>query len=274
MCGRAGDGGSPMGLLGKRILVTRSEEQAGAFAARVRERGGVPLLFPTVRLVPHEDSRDLDEALARVEAFDWILFTSANAVRFFAVLSARAAFPGFPGGVRVGSVGPATTRELALRGFPAHLTAEVHTGEGLVAALAREGIEGRHFLLLRALEGRETIPQEIARRGGRVEVVPVYRNALPPPDETAAGEIGEHPPDVCTFASPSAFRNFFALLGEERAASVLSRSRLAVIGEVTARAVRERRYRVDIMPRRFTMDGLLEAIETHFASSTHGGDTR
>jgi len=262
-----------VGLLGKRILVTRSAEQAGTFAARVRERGGVPLLFPTVRLVPHDDSRALYEALSRINRFDWILFTSANAVRFFAAAAGRAAAPEIPGPVRIGSVGPATTRELARRGLPVHLTAEVHTGEGLVAGLAREGIEGKRFLLPRALEGRETIPEEIARRGGRVEVVPVYRNALPPRDERAAAEIEERPPDVCTFASPSAFRNFFALLGEERAASVLSRSRIAVIGEVTARAVRERRYRVDIMPPRYTMDGLLEAIETHFGPSAQGGDT-
>ncbi len=105
-----------------------------------------------------------------------------------------------------------------------------------------------------------------------MDIVTVYRNGLPPRDEKAAGEIGESPPDVCTFASPSAFRNFFLLLGEELAASVLSRSRIAVIGDVTARAVRERNYPVDIMPETFTLAGMLEAIDAHFASPSRGGE--
>ena len=71
--------------------------------------------------------------------------------------------------------------------------------------------------------------------------------------ESAAAEILDDPPDVCTFASPSAFRNFFLQLGEEAAVSVLSRSRIAVIGEVTAAAVSERKFRVDILPERYTL---------------------
>jgi uroporphyrinogen-III synthase len=151
-------------------------------------------------------------------------------------------------------------------GFSVHLEAAKHTAEGMVEALAGEGFSGKRFLLPRALEGREVIPTEIGRRGGTVEVVTAYRNGLPPRDEKAAEEIGARPPDVCTFASPSAFRNFFLLLGEERAASVLSRSRIAVIGEVTMRAVKERGYPVDIMPETYTLAGMLEAIEGHFAS--------
>jgi len=163
-------------------------------------------------------------------------------------------------------VGPGTTREVRQHGFPVHLEAGTHTAEGMVEALAGDGFSGKRFLLPRALEGREVIPTEIGRRGGTVEVVTAYRNGLPPRDEKAVEEIGVRPPDVCTFASPSAFRNFFLLLGEERAASVLSRSRIAVIGEVTMRAVQERDYAVDIMPETYTLAGMLEAIEGYLAS--------
>jgi uroporphyrinogen III methyltransferase/synthase len=260
-----------MSLRGKRILVTRGEGQAEEFSAIIRERGGVPVVFPTVRLVPPDDPAALDEALARLGTYDWVLFTSANAARFFLDRAAERGIRGIPEGVRVASVGPGTTREVRRRGVSVQLEAKRHTAEGMVEALAGEGFSGKRFLLPRALEGREALPREIGRRGGAVDVVTAYRNGLPPRDERAAKEIGEKPPDVCTFASPSAFRNFFLLLGEERAASVLSRSRIAVIGEVTRRAVAERNYLVDIVPETFTLAGMLEAIEGHFASPSRGG---
>ena len=264
-----------MSLSGKRILVTRGGEQAEEFAAMIRRRGGEPVIFPTIRLVPPEDTAPIDRALSRLSSFDWILFASANAVRFFFGRAAEAGVSRPPGGVRVASVGPGTSRELLRIGFPADLTALLHTAEGLVAALRSEGIAGKRFLLPRAAEGRETIPAEIRRHGGSVEEVAVYRNGLPEKDERAARGIIERPPDVCTFASPSAFRNFFLLLGEREASDVLSRSLLAAIGEVTARAIAKKKFAVDIMPEKYTLEGMMEAIEARLAShKPHGGPDR
>lgn len=256
-----------MTLRGKRILVTRGNAQAEEFAALIRRREGIPVLFPTVRIVPPADAAPLDEAVARLDGFDWVLLTSANAARYFLDRVASSPARTLPAGMRVASVGPGTSRAVRSRGFPVHLTAATHSAEGLIDALAAEGIAGKRFLLPRSPTGREVLPAELARRGGRVEAVAAYRNALPARDEKAAAEILSHPPDVCTFASPSAFRNFFLLLGEEGAASVLSRSRVAVIGEVTARAVMERKFRVDIMPKRYTLTGMLDAIEERLASA-------
>ncbi len=250
-----------MGLEGKRILVTRGEDQADEFSAMIRKRGGAPVPFPTVRILPVDDPAPLDAAIRDLPSFDWVLFTSANAVRFFFERVEALGGRGLPDGVRAASVGPGTGRELARRGVRVDLTAARHTAEGLVEALARDGVAGRRFLFPRALEGREVIPEEIARQGGAVTAVPAYRNGLPEKDERAASELAAAPPDVCTFASPSAFRNFFLLLGEDRAASVLARSRIAVIGEVTARAVAARNLTVDIMPEKYTLLGMLDAIE-------------
>ncbi len=265
-----------MGLGGKRILVTRGADQADELSALIRERGGVPVVFPTIRIVPVDDPAPLDAAIRDLPSFDWVLFTSANAVRFFCERAEAAGRRGLPDGVRAASVGPGTGRELALRGIPVHLTAARHTAEGLVEALARDGAAGRRFLLPRAFEGREVIPEEIGRMGGTVTAVAAYRNGLPEKDEGAAAEIAANPPDVCTFASPSAFRNFFVLMGEETAARVLSRSRIAVIGEVTARAVAKRKMAVDIMPEKYTLLGMLEAIEAWLrqADRANGGTAR
>jgi uroporphyrinogen-III synthase len=262
-------------LTGQRILVTRGEAQAEEFASLIREKGGIPVIFPTVSLVPPDDPGPLDRALARLSSFDWILFASANAAKFFCGRAAQKGISGTPEGVRVASVGPGTTRALRRLGFPADLTAGKHTAEGLAEALGRQGIAGKRFLLPRALEGREALPGELVRRGGAVETVAVYRNGLPERDERAAREIVANPPDVCTFASPSAFRNFFLLLGEGPAAGVLSRSRIAVIGVVPARAVAGKKFAVDIMPENYTLVGMVEAIAARL-SPRHpdGGSNR
>lgn len=253
-----------MTLSGKRILVTRSVEQAGELVALVRRAGGVPVLFPTIRLTHPEDCGPLDREIGRLSSFDWILFASANAARFFCERASRLGVGSWPGTVRVASVGPGTTKELAARGVPVCLTAEKHTAEGLFDALVTAGIRGKRFLLPRAEEGREILPDAIARDGGEVVSVVAYRNGLAEKDEAVAGEIESLPPDVSTFASPSAFRNIFLLLGEAEARNMLSRSRIAVIGEVTARAVERRDFRVDIVPETYTLKAMVDAIQAFF----------
>ncbi len=249
-----------MTLSGKRILITRSEEQAGELASLVRRAGGIPVRFPTIRLVPPDDCGPLDTEIARLSSFDWVLFTSANAARFFCERSARLGRVSWPGGVHVASVGPGTTRELASRKVPVRITASRHTAEGLFDELLPAGIPGKRFLLPRAEEGRETLPDTIGREGGQVVSVVAYRNGLAERDDDAAAEIVADPPDVCTFASPSAFRNLFPLLGEENAREMLSHSFIAVIGEVTARAVEHRDFRVDIVPEMYTLKAMVDAI--------------
>jgi uroporphyrinogen-III synthase len=258
-------------LSGKRILVTRGEDQAEEFAGLIRARGGIPVLFPTICLVPPEDTAPLDDAIGRLSSFDWILFASANAARFFCERAKMLGVVRKPGGVRAASVGPGTSRELERLGFEADLTAARHTGEGLVEALRLEGVGGKKFLLPRALEGRDVIAREIVRSGGVLETVVAYRNGLPEKDEGSARRIERDPPDVCTFASPSAFRNFIILMGESAARAVFSASLVAAIGEVTARAIAKGNFTVDIMPEKYTLERLVDAIESHLASPAGDG---
>ncbi len=253
-----------MTLSGKRILITRSAEQAGELAFLVRRAGGVPVFFPTIRLVVPEDCAPLDREIGRLSSFDWLLFGSANAARFFCERAARLGLASWPGGLRVASVGPGTTKELASRGVPVHLTAAKHTAEGLFEALLPRGVAGKRFLLPRAEEGRDVLPGAIVRGGGAAVSVAAYRNGPAEKDEAVAEEIVARPPEVCAFASPSAFHNLFLLLGEDTAREMLRNSRIAVIGEVTAEAVRARDFRVDIMPETYTLKGMVDAIEARF----------
>ena len=251
-------------LAGKRILVTRSEEQNEELAILVRRAGGAPVLFPTIRLVSPEDSEPLDREIGRLSSFDWILFSSANAARFFCDRSSRLGLASWPSELRVASVGPGTTRELASRGVRVFLTASMHTAEGLYEAIRPYGVSGRRFIVPRVEEWRDYLAEAIRRDGGEAVSVIAYRNVIAEKDEEAGAQIVARPPDVCVFASPSAFCNLFLLLGEDEAQKMLKKSRIAAIGEVTARAIRAREFDVDIMPETYTLKALMDAVEAFF----------
>ena len=254
-----------MTLAGKRILVTRSEEQNRELAVLVRRAGGTPVFFPTIRMMLPEDSGPLDQEIGRLSSFDWVLFSSANAARFFCDRLSQFGPTSWPSELRVGSVGPGTTRELVSRGVPVFLTSEQHTAEGLYEALRLRGVAKRRFLIPRAAKWRIFLEEAIRKDGGEVVSVVAYRNMIAEKDEEVAAQIVALPPDVCVFASPSAFSNLFLLLGEEEARCMLRKSRIAVIGEVTARTVRAREFNVDIMPETYTLEALMDAVEAFFA---------
>ncbi len=253
-----------MPLRGLRVLVTRGEGQAREFSDLIHGRGGVPVLFPTIRIVAAEDPAPLDAAIASLPTFDWVLFSSANGVRYFAQRAGRAIATALPGRLRIGSVGPGTTQAASDAGMTVFLEAGTHTAEGLLEALAHEGIRGKRILVPRAAEGREALVDGLSGSGAEVVAPVAYQTGAADKNEAACRALLADPPDVCTFASPSSVRFFFELMGETSARSVLSRSRTAVIGRVTARAIEKRNIRVDIIPAEFTIPGMLDAIESHF----------
>jgi uroporphyrinogen-III synthase len=246
-----------------RVLVTRGRDQAGELASLLLSRGAVPVLYPTVRIVAAA-GEDLERATASLPSFDWLLLASANAARCF--LPAALARGPLPARLRVAAVGPGTSRAARECGAAVSLEAPLHTAEGLVTALAAEGIAGKRFLLPRGDAGREVLPEELSRLGGDVTVVTAYRNEPEERDEAATAALLADPPEALTFASPSSLRNFLLLAGEEEGRGLLSRSVVAVIGEVTARAAQKLPVGALVIPSKYTLEGMVEALEAYIAA--------
>ncbi|WP_457652012.1 uroporphyrinogen-III synthase [Rhodocaloribacter sp.] len=250
-------------LRGKRIVVTRAREQARPFAARLEAEDATPVLFPTLRFAPMPDPAPLDDAVTRLAAYDLLLFTSANGVRFF---TARVAALGVrvPRELRIAAVGPATAAALERHGLRADFVPGVFVAEKLAEGL--RDVAGKTILLPQAEIARKTLARALAAAGARVDALPVYRTlpARPTPSERAALDAGA---DVLTFASPSSVRGFVALLGDR--ARLLARTALvACLGPVTAAAADERGLRPGLVPEAHTTDGLVDALIEHFAHTT------
>ncbi len=161
-------------LFGKRIVVTRAREQASELSQKLRALGADVVEFPTIEIRPADDYAPLEAALARLDTYDWLIFTSANGVRYFAERLGHRQFR-----ARLCAIGPATRRAVEQRGWTVALMPEEYVAESLVAAFAGEELEGKRILLPRAAVARDVAPAELARRGAHVDVVEVYRTAVP-----------------------------------------------------------------------------------------------
>jgi uroporphyrinogen-III synthase len=213
-------------LAGLRILLTRPEgEGAEEWAAAFARAGAVPIVYPTVAIVPPESWQVVDEAIARLEAYDWMVFTSQTAVGFFA---SRLPDGRFPSGLRakIAAVGRSTARSVERKGGTVALVPADSRQEGLAEALGTLPA-GTCVLVPLAAGGRPLLAQSLREGGCVVDVVPVYRTE-PKPDLPTPPEF-----DVVVFASPSALRAFVMRLGTPS----LAGKTIAAIGPTTAKEV-------------------------------------
>lgn len=249
-------------LFGKRVLVTRSRDQASELSALLREQGAEPVEFPVIRISPPESFDELDAALDRIETYDWMLFTSANGVR--AVID-RLHQLGHDlrwlKGPKIGAIGPATAETIGCLGVRVDFTPSKFVAESVVEEFP-EDPAGKRVLIPRAKEAREVLPERLREKGAQVDVVTSYVTESDTSDESdrirqmlSDGEI-----DIITFTSSSTVKNFIQLVGRE---SVPEGVTIACIGPITAQTAEEHGLKPDIVAEEHTVEGLVEAIVNH-----------
>jgi uroporphyrinogen III methyltransferase / synthase len=254
-------------LFGKRIVVTRSREQAGAFVDRLSELGARPILAPSIRIEALDDFAELDYAIGQIHQYAWLVFTSVNGVEHFMrrfLYLARDIRD--LKGPRLCAVGPATAERLERYHLHVDLMPGEEHGDAVAAALASEGqIEGVRLLLPRADIARESLPDELRRAGATVDDIAAYRTVREQVGREGDPDIYkmllEGDIDIVTFTSASSVRQFVTTLGEDQAADLLSRVDVASIGPVTAEAAQQLGITTTIMPAdHFTIPALIDAI--------------
>lgn len=255
-------------LFGRRVLVTRAAEQAGRLARELEVQGAEVLHLPTLHLEPPEDPRALAEAAGRLAAFDWVVFTSVNAVdAVWAELQRQGRDARAFGAVRVAAVGPATAERLAAQGLRADLVPPKFVGEEIVASLIQAGVfsgtRPLRFLLPRADIARPDLPKLLREQGAEVTEVAAYRT-VPETEgqEEALDALTRGEVDAATFTSGSTARHFARLLGPERLARALASPRLKClsIGPLTSAAMRDEGLPVHGEAARHDIPGLLELV--------------
>lgn len=249
-------------LFGKRVLVTRTREQASVLSRLLAEEGAEPLELPTIKIEPLRGTNQLDRALQGLRRYRWLVFTSANGVKlFFERLGAQGLDARALGGVKVCAIGPATSACLLSYGVRADLVPERYVAEAVVEVLRPLLQTGDRVLLPRSAEGREVLAQRLKEAGAIVESVPLYRPSVPEGSRAVAVDTVRKA-DVVAFTSSSTVRNLVKLL--EGKSVLLSGKVIACIGPVTAEAARGAGLTVDVVARRHDVKGLVEALKEFY----------
>ncbi|MBI4670354.1 MAG: hydroxymethylbilane synthase [Chloroflexi bacterium] len=240
-------------LANKRIVITRAHEQANELAEKIRARGGVPFEFPTIEFAPLQDYSALDDALARIREFDWVVFTSANGVRAVAErVGALNAITAVFENVRVAAIGPGTARALEQIGVRADFIPTKFLGEQVARELPVSN--GQRVLLLRADIASDVLADVLKTRDVNVLDIDAYRTV-----RANARSLDWNAVDAVTFTSSSTVRNLMALLDDDARAQLRTRD-IFCIGPVTADAARDLGLNISAVADEHTLDGLVAAM--------------
>ncbi|MDQ0481409.1 uroporphyrinogen-III synthase [Guptibacillus hwajinpoensis] len=242
-------------LSGKRVLVTRAREQAAAFTKLINERGGLSVEIPLISFEPRNDILKSIE----VEKYHWILFTSANGVRFFFQHST------LPKNSKVGAVGTKTAKVLEKYGVQIDLLPEDFIAEGLVAAMSRYTFTGEKILLPRGNLGRDELPEQLSELGYDVTDLPIYNTVIPQGSGEALEKVAdEQALDVITFTSSSTVHHFMQLLEAKNLKDRFKGITIVVIGPITAETLLSYGFHPHVVPEKYTIEGMLESLEQYF----------
>lgn len=257
-------------LFGRRIVVTRPREDAPELVDGLTALGAEAIEAPMTRIALPDSFAELDDAVARAGTFDWILFTSANAVDVFMTrLLGGAGDVRALNGAKVCAIGPFTRDRLARYCIKPDVMPDEGHPEGVVAALRRtNGLTGSKVLLPRADIGRELMTAELRKAGAVVTDVTAYRVLVVEPQREGEPDIYrmllDRQIDMVTFTSASTVRNFVHVIGREQAADLLRQTPVACVGPVTAEAAAQLGITTTVMPGEYTVKALIEAVLEYY----------
>ncbi len=257
-------------LFGQRIVITRDRNQAAELAGPLESLGAEAMLLPTIEIGEPSDPRPLDDSIANLASYDWLIFTSANGVRYFMDRLDRSPHDLRSLKARICAIGPATKAAVEALHLKVDLMPAEYVAESLVKAFAKESLQFRRILLPRAAVARDLVPRELTRRGAHVDVVEAYQTVAPAALAEHARAILDRHPHWITFTSSSTVTNFIAAAGRE----ALAKIKIASIGPVTSATLHEHKIEPAVEAQPHTVGGLVDAIRLASIASVSGAEGR
>ncbi|MDM8531071.1 uroporphyrinogen-III synthase [Anaerolineales bacterium HSG25] len=243
-------------LAKQRILITRAPHQATKFEQLIRQHGGEPILFPTITIVPMLDNKPFVQALHSLSRYNWLIFTSVNAVTvFFQQLTAQSINIDTLSHLKLATIGSATATVLQNHHQQPDIVPVIHTATGLLDALKQEhDLTDQSFFLPQADIARPTLADGLRALGAQVSAIAAYR--------TIPLEHGPYPPpvDIVTFTSPSTVQGYVNCLDGDSPIVTLANCQVICIGPVTAEAAQTLDVPVTAIATPHTIQGLVDTM--------------
>lgn len=254
-------------LAGRRILVTRAASQADGLRESLSKLGAEVIQIPTIEISPPASFASLDRAIREILEYDWLILTSVNGVEFFFERVAKQSLlPEHLQHLKIAAIGPATAAATEAHGLLVDVVPEQYLAEHVVRAIEKQ-VRGERILLARAKVARDVIPVELRAAGAKVEVVDAYETTIPADSKGKLVKVITDPkrrPQIITFTSSSTASNFLALIVGTEVPKHLAEVKFASIGPITSTTLKEFGLPVAIEAAEYTINGLVEAIVSHF----------
>lgn len=258
-------------LAGKTVVVTRAASQAGELVSELEHYGARVIICPTIEIAEPESYERLDEAIDHLYGYDWLIFTSANAIAFFLRrLTTRGIAVDQLDEIKVCAIGQTSADKLRDAHVHVDVVPSESTAEGVFAALTEyaggvEQLRGLNVLLPRAAVGRDYLPKALEDAGARVDVVTTYRTVVPENlDRGRLSAMLAGSADCIAFTSSSTVKNLALLFDTHDLSGVLAGVTIACIGDVTAATAREFGLNVQIQPAQSSVKTLAKAIADYY----------
>lgn len=252
-------------LFGKRVVVTRSRSQASTFSEAIEELGGEPWEFPTISIAEPDDFAPMDAAIAHLEEYQWLIFTSVNGVEsFFARLTHNKRDVRDLKGIKLCAIGPKTREELGKRGLNCDYMPGEYRAEAIIEGMKQYNLQGQQILLPRADIARKVLPDTLKQLGAVVTDVVAYKTVLGDGSGMVLELLQNKTVDVVTFTSSSTVKNFVKMLNTSNYVELLQNVTLASIGPITSETARSLGLQIQIEAKEYTIPGLVKAILNYY----------
>jgi uroporphyrinogen III methyltransferase/synthase len=245
-------------LVGKKILLTRPREQSEDWAARLRQLGAQPIIFPLIEISPTEDSSPINEAVGNLNQVDILVFTSVNGVKYFQeALKKHKGSTQLPTTILIAAIGKKTAESINNIGWAVSYMPEEYTATALGASI--ENVRDKNILIPTTPAASDELVSILRDRGATVEEVFVYQTRKLQQGRNELLKLINEGLNVITFASPSAVEGFVEMAGQHTGNALI-----ACIGPVTAARAEEEGLSIDIIPEKYTAEGLTEALIKYY----------
>lgn len=256
-------------LYKKQIIVTRAREQASNFTNLLESHGAWPIEFPTIETVPPDSWDALDRAIENIERYNWLVFTSANGVKYFLQrLKENSKDVRCLKGIRLCAIGPKTAEELEKFGIRIDYVPSEYRAEAIIEGLGLEKIRGSKILIPRAAVAREVLPEELVKMGAIVDVVDAYKTIRPKKKTDGIKKMLKNREiNAITFTSSSTVINFIDMFKKEEISNLINGVPIACIGPITAKTAEKYGLKASIIPEHYTIEAFTDAIVDFFCKN-------
>lgn len=249
-----------MPLQGKRIMVTRTRQQASQLSNQLRSLGAEVVEFPTIEIKLNHDPEAVEEKIKNVNSAQYLIFTSVNGVKcFFQKLRDLTMDIRSIGSCKIVAIGNATAEALEDKGLLVELIPEEFTAEGIIEGLRGKIVAGDRVFLPRAEIARKNLVIELEKMGAVVEEIPIYLTTIPTASREELITHFKEGIDIITFTSSSTVNNFVEILGYENI-EIIKQAKIGAIGPITAKTIEDLKLNVDFQGKEYTINGLIKEL--------------